>query len=116
MTALPDLSGVPHPRTWPLYPHRWFGRFVIRRRFGVTEHGVEHVPGVGFARVQDVALPMDDALRPSGRSRAVQPERRFVAARIDGRQVKGFRRGDVVQSDDRCRAADPVRAGGYHAK
>ena len=42
MTALPDVSGVPHPATWPFYPHRWFGRFVVRRRFSVVEHGVEH--------------------------------------------------------------------------
>ena len=47
MTALPDVSGVPHPATWPFYPHRWFGRFVIRRRFAVVEHGTEHVPAEG---------------------------------------------------------------------
>jgi 1-acyl-sn-glycerol-3-phosphate acyltransferase len=47
VTALPDVSGVPHPRTWPLYPHRWFGRFVIRRRFAVTEHGADRVPASG---------------------------------------------------------------------
>jgi 1-acyl-sn-glycerol-3-phosphate acyltransferase len=47
VTALPDVSGVPHPATWPFYPHRWFGRFVIRRRFAVVEHGTEHVPPEG---------------------------------------------------------------------
>jgi 1-acyl-sn-glycerol-3-phosphate acyltransferase len=47
VTALPDVSGVPHPVTWPFYPHRWFGRFVIRRRFAVVEHGVDHVPAEG---------------------------------------------------------------------
>ena len=47
MTALPDVSGVRHPATWPFYPHRWFGRFVIRRRFAVVEHGTEHVPATG---------------------------------------------------------------------
>ena len=47
MTALPDVSGVPHPPTWLLYPHRWFGRFVVRRRFAVREHGTDHVPAEG---------------------------------------------------------------------
>ena len=47
MTALPDVSGVRHPATWPSYPHRWFGRFVIRRRFDVAEHGAENVPADG---------------------------------------------------------------------
>ena len=47
MTALPDVSGVRHPATWPFYPHRWFGRFVIRRRFAVVEHGTENVPADG---------------------------------------------------------------------
>jgi 1-acyl-sn-glycerol-3-phosphate acyltransferase len=44
VTALPDLSGVPHPPTWPFYPHRWVGRLVIRRRFAVVEHGTDLVP------------------------------------------------------------------------
>ena len=47
MTALPDVSGVRHPATRPSYPHRWFGRFVIRRRFDVAEHGAENVPADG---------------------------------------------------------------------
>ena len=47
MTALPDVSGVRHPATWPSYPHRWFGRFVTRRRFDVVEHGAENVPADG---------------------------------------------------------------------
>jgi 1-acyl-sn-glycerol-3-phosphate acyltransferase len=47
VTALPDVSGVPHPATWPFYPHRWFGRFVVRRRFAVAEHGNENVPATG---------------------------------------------------------------------
>lgn len=47
MTALPDVSGVPHPATWPFYPHRWLGRFVVRRRFAVVEHGTENVPAAG---------------------------------------------------------------------
>jgi 1-acyl-sn-glycerol-3-phosphate acyltransferase len=47
VTALPDVSGVPHPATWPFYPHRWFGRFVIRRRFAVAEHGTDLVPPEG---------------------------------------------------------------------
>ena len=49
MTSLPDLSGVPHPPTWLLYPHRWFGRFVVRRRFRVREHGTANVPADGPA-------------------------------------------------------------------
>ena len=47
MTALPDVSAVRHPPTWLLYPHRWFGRFVVRRRFVVREHGTDHVPADG---------------------------------------------------------------------
>ena len=47
MTALPEVSGVPHPATWPFNPHRWFGRFMARRRFSVVEHGTEHVPADG---------------------------------------------------------------------
>ncbi len=47
MTALPDISGVPHPPTWLLYPYRWFGRFVVRRRFAVREHGTANVPAEG---------------------------------------------------------------------
>jgi len=47
VTALPDVSGVRHPATWPSYPHRWFGRFVTRRRFDVVEHGAENVPADG---------------------------------------------------------------------
>ena len=47
MTALPDISGVPHPPTWLLYPHRWFGRFVVRRRVTVREHGTINVPVEG---------------------------------------------------------------------
>jgi 1-acyl-sn-glycerol-3-phosphate acyltransferase len=49
VTPLPDLSGVPHPPTWLLYPHRWFGRFVVRRRFRVREHGTANVPADGPA-------------------------------------------------------------------
>jgi 1-acyl-sn-glycerol-3-phosphate acyltransferase len=47
VTALPEVSGVPHPATWPFYPHRWFGRFMVRRRFSVVEHASEHVPADG---------------------------------------------------------------------
>jgi len=47
VTALPDFSGVPHPPRWLLYPHRWFGRFVVRRRFAVVERGKELVPNDG---------------------------------------------------------------------
>jgi len=47
MTALPDVSGVPHPPTWLLYPHRWFGRLVVRRRVTVREHGTSNVPADG---------------------------------------------------------------------
>jgi 1-acyl-sn-glycerol-3-phosphate acyltransferase len=47
VTALPDISGVPHPAAWPFYPHRWLGRLVIRHRFAVAEHGTHHVPAQG---------------------------------------------------------------------
>ena len=47
MSALPDVSGVRHPATWPFYPHRWFGRLMTRRRFDVVEHGAENVPADG---------------------------------------------------------------------
>jgi 1-acyl-sn-glycerol-3-phosphate acyltransferase len=47
VSALPDVSGVRHPATWPFYPHRWLGRFVVRRRFAVAEHGAENVPATG---------------------------------------------------------------------
>ena len=47
MTALPDVSGVPHPPTWLLYPHRWFGRLVVRRRVTVREHGTSNLPPDG---------------------------------------------------------------------
>ena len=47
MTALPDISGVPHPPTWLLHPRRWFGRLVVRRRVKVREHGTANVPAEG---------------------------------------------------------------------
>jgi 1-acyl-sn-glycerol-3-phosphate acyltransferase len=47
VTALPDVSGVPRPPTWLLYPHRWFGRLLVRRRVTVREHGTINVPAVG---------------------------------------------------------------------
>jgi 1-acyl-sn-glycerol-3-phosphate acyltransferase len=42
--ALPDTSGVRAPRRWFFYRFRWFGRWVIRRRYRVHLHETQHVP------------------------------------------------------------------------
>jgi 1-acyl-sn-glycerol-3-phosphate acyltransferase len=65
MTALPDISGVPHPPTWPLYPHRWFGRFVVRRRFAVREHGTDHVPAGGAVIISTTHTEWQDQPEPA---------------------------------------------------
>jgi 1-acyl-sn-glycerol-3-phosphate acyltransferase len=60
VTALPDISGVPHPPTWQLHPRRWFGRFVVRRRVEVREHGVANVPVDGPVIVLANNAELDD--------------------------------------------------------
>lgn len=45
--GLPRTTGVRAPRRWLLYRFRWFGRWVIRRRYRVRLHETQHVPADG---------------------------------------------------------------------
>ncbi len=46
-TALPDLSGVAHPRTRLLTSGQGLARWLLRRRLAITVHGADRVPASG---------------------------------------------------------------------
>ncbi len=74
---------------------------------------LEHVARVGVDRRADVAMRVDDALRPPGRARAVEPERHVVRVRVGGRlQLVGVRGDGVVEA----RVAAPVAVGHEHGQ
>ena len=77
-----------------------------RRVAEVVLGDLEHVPRVGVDRRADVAMGVDDALRPAGRARAVEPERHVVRVRVGGRlQLVGLRRHGVVEARVSTRVA-----------
>src|SRR5215208_190464 len=68
------------------------------REANIVFRDLQDVPGVGLARVDDVVVKMDRALRFAGRARAVEPERRIVPVRRYGSELILPRRQQVLQN------------------